>query len=219
MNNACPRVPEAELMDGDEDAAYVRADFSEVNAAFVARLLEVAGKRVHSNAIDLGAGPGDIALRVARARPEWTVTAFDLSSVMIDTARQVTRDASVTNVQVLQGNAADTKLPAHSFDVIFTNSLLHHVGDAPQLWREIKRLAAPGAAIFLRDLFRPESVERARELVELHTAGHSPQQKELFFRSLLAAYTPDEVRAQVAGAGLSLRVATVTDRHVDAFTE
>src|SRR5204862_6417591 len=105
-------------------------------AAFVTHLLEVAGHRSRCNAIDLGAGPGDIALRVARARPEWNVTAFDLSSVMVETARQSVRDSDVTNLQILQGNAADTKLPGHSFNVIFTNSLLHHVGDAPQLWRE-----------------------------------------------------------------------------------
>lgn len=213
-----PRTPESELMDSDEDTAYARADFSEVNAAFVTRLLEVAASCPRFKAIDLGAGPGDIALRAARARPEWNVTAFDLSSVMTDAARNAAREAGVKNLQVLQGNAADTKLPAHSFDVIFSNSLLHHVNDAAQLWREIKRLAAPGAAIFLRDLFRPDSEARASELVELHTTGHTPQQKELFYRSLLAAYTPDEIRAQVAAAGLNLSVTTVTDRHVDAFT-
>jgi len=217
--NILPRTPEHELMDADEDAAYARADFSEVNALFARRLYEIAGARKNCTAIDLGAGPGEIAVRVAKARPDWQVTAFDLSPVMIEAAQFAVEAAELRNVTLLQGSACDTKLPAHSFDIIFSNSLLHHVNDAQRLWLEIKRLAAPGAAIFVRDLFRPESLEQAQALMKLHAGDHTLQQQELFYRSLRAAYTPEEIRAQLRNAGLqNLNVTPVTDRHVDIWS-
>lgn len=207
-------------MSGAEDEAYSRANFAAVNAVFVARLFEVAGARTRCNALDLGAGPGDIAIRAALARPDWKITALDLSDVMIVEARRAIDGAGLgANVFALKADSCDTRLPERSFDVIFSNSLLHHVADAARMWREVKRLAAPGATIFVRDLFRPPSEARAKELVELHADGHTEVQRELFFRSLLAAYTPDEIRAQLNDAGFgALNVMTVSDRHVDVFS-
>ena len=42
--------------------------------------------------------------------------------------------------------------------------------------------------------------------------------QEQYYDSLLSAYTPAEVRSQLARAGLDmLRVEKVTDRHMDIF--
>ena len=64
------RVPEPEYMDLNHEAqAYAEADFTEVNAAFVERLMEVAGDVDQAWALDLGTGPADIPVRVARVKP------------------------------------------------------------------------------------------------------------------------------------------------------
>jgi len=209
------RRPEPELMDlPAEAAAYAAADFSAVNGAFVERLLELVGNRPDVRAIDLGTGPGDIALRVARARPSWRIMAIDASDAMLAIARQAAGD--LTNVRFALADAKGTGFPDRSFDVIFSNSLLHHMPDALPLWREIARLAAPGAAIFVRDLMRPSSEDDVRRLVELHTGGESALLKEEFHRSLLAAFTIDDVRAQLSATGLAhLAVTASSDRHVD----
>src|SRR5439155_11402902 len=106
-----------------------------------------------------------------------------------------------------------TGLPAKSFDLVLCSSVLHHMPDPLPLWHEMARLAAPGALVFVRDLRRPGAEEDARKLVALHAAGESELLKQEFHRSLLAAFTLDEVREQLKSAGLaSLRVEPVADR-------
>jgi ubiquinone/menaquinone biosynthesis C-methylase UbiE len=211
------RCPEPELMDlPAEAAAYAAADFAGVNAAFVDRLTELVGNRSGVRTIDLGTGPGDIALRVARARPSWRLMAVDASEAMLAIAR--TAAGNLSNVRFALADAKATGFPDGSFDVIFSNSLLHHMPDALPLWREIARLAAPGATIFVRDLMRPASEAEAGRLVELHAKSESGLLKQEFHRSLLAAFTADEIREQLRATGLEcLNLQPSSDRHVDVF--
>jgi hypothetical protein len=102
--------------------------------------------------------------------------------------------------------------------VVFSNSILHHVTETGAFWAELKRLAAPAAAVLLRDLARPASREEARRIVRQYAGGESALLQEEFYRSLLSAYTADEVRAQLARAGIAaLEVETASDRHLDVI--
>jgi hypothetical protein len=63
---------------------------------------------------------------------------------------------------------------------------------------------------------RPETVEVADELIREHARDEPPLLQQEFHRSLLAAFTPEEIEKQLAIAGLShLEVNPVTDSHVD----
>jgi ubiquinone/menaquinone biosynthesis C-methylase UbiE len=212
------RQPEPELMDlPDEVAAYALADFGEVNARFVDRLLELTAGIDAADAIDLGCGPGDITRRVALARPGWRVTAADASAPMLDWAAGVFARAGVVDrVSCRLVDAKRVDLPDASFDILFSNSLLHHLTDAVAVWREVRRLARPGGFIFFRDLYRPTDADAARTIVDRHAGAESDLLREEFYRSLLSAYSPAEIREQLAAADLGhLAVQTVTDRHVD----
>ena len=55
------------------------------------------------------------------------------------------------NVRLHLVDAKQTRLAA-GYDVIFSNSLLHHLPDPLPMWREIRRLARPGTIVFVRDL-------------------------------------------------------------------
>lgn len=214
------RVPEPELMDlPDEARAYAAADFADVNAAFVARLLELTGDRERTLAVDLGTGPADIPQRVLRARPHWQILAVDAAAAMLELARTETERAGLVHaIRLVQAAATASGLPAATHDVVFSNSLLHHVVDVDGLWREVQRLLRPGGLVFVRDLLRPPTREQARALVERHAGDASELLKQEFYRSLLSAYTPDEVRAQLERSGLAqLQVRVVSDRHLDVF--
>ena len=209
------RQPEPEVMDLEAEAeAYAAADFAEVNEAFAARLLELAGDTGDARALDLGTGPGDIAARVRRARPRWRVVGADAALAMLRLAQ---RDSQDLTAWVL-ADAKALPLPAGCFDVVFSNSILHHITDVEPLWAEVKRVARPGALVFLRDLARPDDAHAARAIVDCYARDESPLLQEEFYRSLLSAYTPEEVRGQLDRAGLAaLEVAQVTDRHLDVF--
>jgi ubiquinone/menaquinone biosynthesis C-methylase UbiE len=216
------RKPECEYMDDLAEAqAYAGADFAAVNEAFVDRLMALvpAGPDDAIVAVDLGTGPGDIPIRIARRCPAWRITGVDASKPMIAIARQACRQTGAARkLRWLLADAAETHLPEKSFDVVLSNSILHHVSDPAAFWAEARRIAKPGATWLLRDLFRPTDEGRARTLVDQYAANESAILRQEYYRSLLSAYTAEELRCQLDAAGLqSLQVETVTDRHVDVF--
>jgi SAM-dependent methyltransferase len=214
------RHAEPEVMDlTSEAAAYAAADFDDVNAAFVERLLEIAGTEPVRWILDLGTGPGDIPVRIARARPHWRIVALDASAPMLDFAKAARRRAKVTErLSFVLGNAKQLPVLNASCGLIFSNSILHHITDALHVWGEVRRVARPGAWLFFRDLSRPVNAEAARKIVASYAGGESPLLQREFYRSLLSAYTPDEVRNQLRACGLGhFDVEQVTDRHMDIW--
>lgn len=208
------RTMEPEVMDEPARAeAYAAADFSGVNQRFVEDFLGRCPRP--ARVLDLGCGPADIPVRLARACATASVTAVDASPAMLALARRAVSEAGVeTRVTLVQARLPGLPLAERSFDAAISNSLVHHLPDPVAFWRELERLAAPGAYVHVMDLMRPESPERAAELVEANAAGEHPLLKEDFYNSLLAAFTLQEVAAQLAAAGLArLRPVAVSDRH------
>ncbi|MEE8170665.1 MAG: class I SAM-dependent methyltransferase [Phycisphaerae bacterium] len=214
------RKPEPELMDLPNEAeAYAAADFSDVNQRFVDRLLAQAGLPERAAVLDLGAGPGDIPIRLARLRPDWRIVAADAAAAMLRIARQAVSRAGLSqSIFVVCADAKRTPFATDVFDGVISNSILHHVADTASFWGEVGRVAKRGGFVLMRDLYRPESDAAAGRIVQAHASGESELLQEEFHRSLLSAYTVDEVREQLSRAGLdALDVVTVTDRHLDVF--
>ncbi|MBP8132527.1 MAG: SAM-dependent methyltransferase, partial [Candidatus Hydrogenedentes bacterium] len=70
----------------------------------------------------------------------------------------------------------------------------------------------------LRDLRRPPDTAAARRIVALHAGNESRLLQEEYYRSLLAAFTPEEVRSQLRAAELTaLTVLEVADRYLDVW--
>lgn len=210
------RILEPELMtDGAQTLAYAQADFDQVNQGFVDRFRASFPKGVGGTMVDLGCGPGDIPVRFARALPGYTITAVDGSEPMMIVAQQAVKAAGVQErVRVLRARLPMLPLPLQSFDAVVSNSLVHHIPDPFLFWNEVVRLGKPGATVLIMDLFRPESPERAREIVEKHAANEAPLLKQDFFNSLCAAFTLREVRSQIRSRGLGGLVCELaSDRH------
>ena len=213
------RVIEPELMDDAAQAlAYAQADFAEPNQAFVDEFLTRFADSAPRTILDLGCGPADISARLAAALPDARVDALDGSQAMLDRARELLKsypDAAdrVNLVQSLVPVPAGT-LPHARYDAVVSNSLLHHLHTPAVLWETVGELGASGSAVLIMDLFRPPSTSAAAAIVEQYAADEAPILKEDFYNSLLAAFTPAEVSAQLAAAGLELRVETISDRHL-----
>jgi ubiquinone/menaquinone biosynthesis C-methylase UbiE len=211
------RVPEPELMDEPEQArAYAQADFSEPHQAFVERFRQCFSGHRPRQALDLGCGAADITIRFAGVYPESRLTGVDGSAVMLAFAREAVAQAGLGNrIQLHQARLPEADLPRSVFDTIISNSLLHHLHDPQTLWHAVTQYAAPGAAVFIMDLRRPDSRARAGDLVDEY-AGTEPEiLRRDFFNSLLAAFRPEEVTEQLAQAGLAtFRVEAVGDRHI-----
>ena len=210
------RILEPELMtDVAQAFAYAQADFAQVNQGFVDRFRACFPKTVGGTMVDLGCGPADIPVRFARALPGFTITAVDGSEPMIALAHQAVKAAGLeTRVHPRCARLPMLALPLQSFDAVVSNSLLHHLPDPRLFWNELVRLGKPGATVLVMDLFRPESPERARKIVEQYAGNEPPVLKEDFFNSLCAAFTLREIRFQVRSRGLGALVCELaSDRH------
>ena len=210
------RVLEPEFMDGEaEAAAYARADFTDSNEAYVRDVVSSFPTHLH-RAVDLGCGPGDIAIRLSRAADTTHITGVDGSPAMLALARKALHAAGGlgSRVRFVEGRLPGVELAAGHFDLVLSKDMLHHLPDPQVLWSEVKRLGRPGAAVCVVDLCRPDSPAAAHEIVERVSAHEHPLLKTDFYNSLCAAFTADEVRAQRAAAGLPLTVSQLTERHL-----
>src|SRR5262245_41181945 len=210
------RVLGPELMlDEAQALAYAQTDLEQVNQGFVDRFVASFPRAVTGTMVDLGCGTGDIAVRFARALPGLSVTAVDGAMPMVALAQQAVRTAGVEDrVHVHHGRLPMLPLPLQSFDAIVSNGLVHHIPDPYVFWNEVVRLGRPGATVLIMDLFRPESPERAREIVEKYAAGEPPIMKDDFYSSLCAALTLREIRSQIRSRGLGGLVCELaSDRH------
>lgn len=211
------RILEPELMDDAEQAdAYARADFADVNQGFVDRFLQAYDGRTDGRVVDLGCGPADILIRLADRRPQVTLVGVDGAEAMLALGRDSVTARGLNNrIRLVRGTLPGLDLPAHGFDAVISNSLLHHLPEPSVLWRETLRLGRPGAVVLMVDLVRPESTADAEKIVETNAADEHPTLKTDFFNSLLAAFTVAEVRHQLDAAGLpGLTVEPVGDRHL-----
>ena len=202
-------------MDGEAEAsAYARADFSDSNQWYVDHFTHDYPHHLAA-IVDLGCGPADVPMRLARASKSAHVTAVDGSAAMLELARKAIHAAHLQSRITLQlGRVPGLALPERHFDAVLSKDMLHHLPDPQVLWSEARRLARPGGAVYVMDLMRPGSPLEAREIVERVSAHEHPLLKEDFYNSLCAAFTVDEVRAQLAAAGLPLTVEQATARHM-----
>lgn len=212
------RIPEPELMDDFEQArAYALADFEAPHNHFVELFRQhFPHEALDGVVLDLGCGTGDITKRFALSFPECRIHAVDGAEQMLMFARQtVDFEMLHERVRLFKRLLPTDKLPKSQYDVVICNSLLHHLADPQVLWQSIKQFAKPGAAVFVMDLKRVESKEQATQMVQQYSADEPEVLKQDFYNSLLAAFTPEEVVAQLTEAGLGqLDVMVTSDRHL-----
>ena len=198
--------------------AYARADFSTPHQRFVELFGDkFPGLALAGAVLDLGCGPGDVALRFARAYPHCTVHGVDGSPAMLAAASvcHQRHPGLQDRVHLFEGLLPQATLPLDRYHAVICNSLLHHLPDPAVLWASVVRWAAPGAPVFVVDLRRPPSAEEARRLTDCYAAGEPAVLQHDFYHSLLSAFEPGEIRAQLEAGGLGhLHVETPSDRHV-----
>lgn len=212
------RLPEPELMDDPAQAtAYARADFEAAHSAIMEHFHRAFAHLEPPNTmLDLGCGPADIAIRFARLYPDCKIDAVDGAQCMLQQAQACIEAAALQHRITLHlQRLPNCELPDQSYEAIVSNSLLHHLHEPQHLWSTVRRYASARTAIFICDLYRPESVRQASALVTHHAAGEPDILRRDFYNSLLAAFTPDEVQAQLNTAGLQgLRLEQISDRHL-----
>jgi SAM-dependent methyltransferase len=118
-------------------------------------------------------------------------------------------------VRLLRALVPSPHLGSDAYDIVLSNSLLHHLPDPNALWATVARVGRCSTLVMIVDLVRPGSRESASGIVERYSGNEPDVLKRDFFNSLLAAFTVEEVRAQLSAAGLTtLEAQLVSDRHL-----
>ena len=153
--------------------------------------------------LDIGCGPGNIALKIARRLPPIQVVGVDFSVNMIRAARAAAAAQQLTRrTAFFAGDANRLSFPDRSFDFVLSNSVLHHLHDPLAMLNEMARVVKTGGIVLLRDLRRPN-----RLIFPLHVKWHgrhySGLMKKLYTDSVRAAYTGEELAQMLSASRLS----------------
>ncbi len=153
--------------------------------------------------LDVGTGPGGIPLKIARRAPKLRVVGVDRSLRMVDQANRAAR------AEKLQGRASFLLADGGSlgfrdgfFDVVISNSLLHHLPEPVAAFNEMARVAKPDGLVLLRDLRRPSRPALTWH-IRWHGRHYTGTMRKLYEDSVRAAYTAEELEALLAASALA----------------
>jgi ubiquinone/menaquinone biosynthesis C-methylase UbiE len=99
--------------------------------------------------IDVGCGPGWLAIGLAKRRPEIRVNAIDLSATMLGIAYRNAQ--GVGNITFLLENAAKLSAQDQSADMIVSSESMHHWRDPVAVLNELYRVLKPGGRVWIFD--------------------------------------------------------------------
>jgi len=210
------RILEPELMDTRRDAEeYDAMDFWTADKSCAVDAVALLRGRKNPIVLDIGTGSAKIPLLMLEERDDLDILAVDMAKEMLKVAARRVADANQSSkCKLACMDAKALRVPAAKYDLVLCNSTAHHIPDPAKLFQEIARVVKPDGAILVRDLARPDTMDAAWAIVKRVAAGEHIRQQQLFFDSLCAALTLDDVHTLVTKAGLKrMRIALCSDRH------
>lgn len=124
-------------------------------------------RRASFKALDLGSGPGVLSRLFLDTFPNANVTLFDISPVMLDTAKKKLW-AYPNRATFKPGDFLRDDL-GNGYDVAFVGLLLHHTDDAGRqaFFKTMLSRMAPGGILLCRDLVRGTTPRLTEEYAKL----------------------------------------------------
>ncbi|MBT4863686.1 MAG: class I SAM-dependent methyltransferase [Planctomycetaceae bacterium] len=220
-----PRTLEPEVMDTSQEAIdYDAMDHREVNRAFVDDLLAAAARteggvrfydKGNPHVLDVGTGTAQIPIELCRRSAICHVTGVDLAGEMLKLGRQnIERAGLMSRVQVERADAKDLKCADGTYDVVMSNSIVHHIPKPLKVLAQMVRLLRPGGLLFVRDLLRPPDAETVEHFVQNYAGEENPHQQKMFRDSLHAALTLEEIRGLLSELNVPpIWAKQTSDRH------
>lgn len=197
------------MSDEEEVSAYASAASQKhldgIDNTFVEQVLSLGSPEgmLAGRLLDVGCGPGDITLKIARRCPRVSIVGVDRSANMVRVARRAAIGLGVGDrVFFHQANADQIPFADSIFHFVICNSVLHHLSNPSKVLEEMIRVIRADGAVLVRDLRRPSRVTFPWH-VRWHGRHYSGVMKRLFVDSARAAYTPDELADLLRRSGMA----------------
>jgi ubiquinone/menaquinone biosynthesis C-methylase UbiE len=169
-----------------DKANHFRDNFEQPWLTDVVPFHQMAGKRV----LEIGFGPGYDAIKFIKAGADYS--GVDITPENVErTKKHLAHFGLTPNVQ--QGDAENLPFPDTTFDVVYSNGVLHHVPDMEKAFREARRVLKPGGQFivllynkysvfyiglvlvhYLTGGFRSETLAQRRSRIEASSADAAP---------------------------------------------
>ena len=135
--------PDGEYWADHED--YFAPSLREYDTAF----LDAIGLEPTDHVLDVGCGSGPSSLAAARRVSDGHVLGVDLSSAMLDQARQHAVDQGLSNVTFLQADAQAYPFDAGTFDAVISRTGCMFFADPVAAFTNVHRAVRPGGSLTL----------------------------------------------------------------------
>jgi ubiquinone/menaquinone biosynthesis C-methylase UbiE len=153
-------------------------------------LVQWSGVTPGDSVLDVACGPGIVSCALARTARD--VTGIDVTSAMIDEARNYAAQQTITNIAWRVGEIPPLPWPDDSFTAVVSRYAFHHFDDPFAVLQEMVRVCSPAGTVTVCDLAPPVVSADAFNTVErLRDPSH------------VRAFTLSELSDLFAAAGLA----------------
>ncbi len=103
--------------------------------------------------LEIGPGPGGLAVELARRHAGLRLTGLDIDPAMVERAAvRARRERLDDRLAFVVGDVAALPFPDASFDLVTSSFSVHHWPDAAAGFAEIRRVLRPGGRVIVYDL-------------------------------------------------------------------
>ena len=152
-------------------------------------------------ALDVGTGTGFTAVSLAGRVKR--VIGIDLTSEMLDQARELVLRSGVTNAEFKLGDATAIDFPDSSFDLLTARRATHHFNDVPRFLSEARRVLGPDGRLGIVDMSPQRGTEAFSNKIEKLRDG-----------SHVEAFTPEAWASMVVATGFRIISSQTLDERV-----
>ncbi len=144
------------MEEGDLARSYARFSSLPIAKPFIQSLASRALRGVNGagKVLDIGAGPGMLAIELAKRVPNAQVVGVDPSDEMVNLAYGSVWHAPAEvrqRVQFEKGSAELLPFPDQSFDLVVSTLALHHVKEPIKMFNEVSRVLKPNGRFMIYD--------------------------------------------------------------------
>jgi ubiquinone/menaquinone biosynthesis C-methylase UbiE len=143
----------------------------------------------HYEILIAGCGTGQQALEISLRHPTARILAIDFSRTSLAYAMRKCEELNISNVELAQADILKIASIGRTFDIIYSDGVLHHLGNPLDGWRELLAILRPGGVIHVAlysELARATIVEAQQLAVEQGYSGR-PDEIRDFRQQVLAA--------------------------------
>lgn len=164
------------------------------------KVVKTAAAAAPAAILDVATGTGDLAIQLARAVPQATVTGIDLSEGMLAIGRRKIADAGLTGrIDLRQADCLSLPFPNNTFDVVTVAFGVRNFEHLDKGYAEMVRVLRLGGTLIILELSTPTS-PIVKPFYKLYTRGIIPLLGRMVSNDSRAySYLPESIAAMPQG--------------------